>query len=356
MRDRSIGVAGQVTPANLMKFILLTVRGHALIKELSTCSVGSGGLQISLPIAPYPSLNSSPSLFRATLACVASLAGPLMTIDLVSDSTRYYRCLGATGEVTTFPWVKQVFLSYYQDESRSRRTLILDDGTVSFYGFKRCGAFPCSIVGNSVKLSRTNDLIVVIYANDEADIRFAVGFGYYLGNPWTHVIYDESRLTPWEDYAKKAYGSLSTRQADLARSISGHDATAHTDFNTASFIKHARLPRSVWAARVMWGVWYRGNCTVAIDIVLCTGCCRGPLAWKPSTTDWNGIETPGPMQELTRPPPSMGCAWMGFKCSLFISLAFGLNSVTTAIAIRLSGAMATSSKTLRQIWVGRVIQ
>ncbi|KAI5987757.1 heterokaryon incompatibility protein-domain-containing protein [Pisolithus orientalis] len=299
MRDRSAGVVGKVMPANLMNFTFLTVRGHALIKELSTCSVGSGGLQISLPIAPYPSSNSSPPLFRATLACVASLAGPLMTIDLVSDSTRYYRFFGATGELTTFPRVKQVFLSYCQGELRSRRTLILDDGTVSFYGFTRCGTFPSGIVGNSVKLSGMNDLIVVIYANDKADVRFAVGFGYYLGNPWTHVIYDESRLTPWKDYAKKAYGSLSTSQADLARNTSDYDVTTS---DTASFIKHAHLPRSIWAARTTWGVWNRGNCTVIIDIVVCTGCCRGPLALKTSTADWSGVENPGFMQQALSTP------------------------------------------------------
>lgn len=199
MRDLSPGTLGQVMPATLMKSVFLTVRGRALIKELSTCSITSGGLQISLPIAPHP---NDLSLFRATLGCVATLVGPLMTIDLVSDSTRYYRFFGAKGGPTTFPRVKQLFLCYHQDESRRRLTL--DDWTVSFYGFTRCGTFPRDIVQNSVRLLLPNDLIVVIYANDEADIRFAVGFGHFLGSAWTHVIDDENRGTLWEDYAEKA--------------------------------------------------------------------------------------------------------------------------------------------------------
>ncbi|KAI6152563.1 hypothetical protein BKA82DRAFT_544981 [Pisolithus tinctorius] len=315
-RDHSPGIIGPVVPANLMKFILPTVRGHAPIKELSTCSIASGGLQISLPIAPYP---GSSSLFRVTLGCAASLVDSLMTIDLMSDSTRYYRFFGATGEPMTSPHIKQLFLSYYQDESR--RNLILDDRTVS-YGFRRCGTFPRSIVSNSVKLSLTNDLIVVIYANDKAGVRFAVGFGYYLRSAWTHVIYDESRQchrdlgTSWEDYAKEAYDSMWNKQRDLARNMPEHDITTRASSDTASFIKHAHLPRSIWAARVMWGVWYRGNCTVTVDIVLCSGCCRGPLTCETSSTDWSGVETPGPMQEAGPSSPRYGLYMDGVKMQL----------------------------------------
>lgn len=294
------GVTGHIAPANLIKSAILVVRKGALVKELSTCSITSGGLQISLPIAPHP---GSPSLFRATLGCVTSLAGPLMTIDLVSDSTRYYRFFGATGQPTTFPRVKQLFLSYYQDDSR--RNLRLDDRAVSFYGFQRCGTFPRDIVGNSVKLSITNDMIVVIYANDKAKVRFTVGFGYYFGSPWTHIICDESHSqatmpSGGDDYVQKAYDRMWNWQAHLASNDMSDDGfTTSASSDTSSFIKHAHLPRSIWAVRFMWGVWYRGNCNVTVDIVCCTGCCRGPLAWKTSTSDWNGLETPGPMEKAS---------------------------------------------------------
>ncbi|KAI6042224.1 hypothetical protein EDC04DRAFT_2661543 [Pisolithus marmoratus] len=355
-RDHSPGIVRQVTPANLIKSTVLAVRSRALIRELSTCSVTSGGLQISLPIVPYPGSPGSPSLFRATLGCVASLVGPLMTIDLSSDSTstRYYRFFGATEQPTTFPRVKPLFLSYYQDESRN---LTLDDRTVSFYGFTRCGTFPSNIVRDSVKLLLTTDLIVVIYANDKAyahdkaygnskvygndkaAVRFAVGFGYYLGSAWTHVAYDENRDTEWQEYARKAYDSMRDRQRDLVGNMPDHDVATYTGSDTASFTRHAHLPRSIWAARIMWGVWYRGNCKVTIDIVLCSGCCHGPLACETSTV---GILSSLPswslkfpchcrligkalkLQDLCKRPdlllPSMVYIWMGFECNFFTFL------------------------------------
>ncbi|KAI6043677.1 hypothetical protein EDC04DRAFT_636676 [Pisolithus marmoratus] len=289
-------VAGRIMPANLITSAVLAVRRNALVRELSTCSIASGGLQISLPVVPYP---GSSSRFRATLGCVASPEAPLMTIDLGFDSTRYFRFFGATEQQpTTLPRVKPLFLSYYQDESR--RNLTLDDRTVSFYGFTRYGTFPRDIIGNSVKLLLKNDLIVVIYANDKADVRFAVGFGYYLGSPWTHVVYDEcSGTRSWRDYAEEAYDAMWNRQPDLVSKMPVHN---HKSSDTASFIKHVHLPRSIWAAKVMQGIWNQENRKVTIDVVLCSGCCHGPLAWELSTTDWNGVETPGPMRGVS--PPS----------------------------------------------------
>lgn len=284
----------RVMPANLIQSVLLTLLGQSLVRELSTFSITNGGIQISLPLAPYP---NSPSLFRATLRCKMDIAAPLMTIDLLSDSTVYYRFFGATGEPTVFPRIKQLFLSCDQDESR--HSLTLDDRTVSYYGFTRCGTFPRSISGNSVKLSLSNDLIVIIYANDNANVRFAVGLGYYLRNAWVHSAYDETRVqtcTPWEDYAKQVYDWMWTKQADLARSMPGRGTTADTSSDSVSFIKHTRLPRSIWAVRTMWGNWPSGNCTVTIDVAHCAGCCNGPLEWKTLVNDWDGLDTPGPMQ------------------------------------------------------------
>ncbi|KAI6043673.1 hypothetical protein EDC04DRAFT_3107095, partial [Pisolithus marmoratus] len=303
-------VAGRIMPTNLIKSAVLAVRRNALVRELSTCSIASGGLHISLPVVPYP---GSSSRFRATLGCVASPEGPLTTIDLHSDSTRYFRYFGATEQQpTTLPRVKPLFLSYYQDKSRCNLTL--DDRTVSFYGFTRYGTFPRDIVGNSVKLLLKNDLIVVIYANDKADVRFAVGFGYYFGSPWTHVVYDEcSGTRSWRDYAEEAYDAMWNRQPDLVSKMPVHN---HKSSDTASFIKHVHLPRSIWAVRITKGVWYRGNCMVTIDVVLCSGCCQSPLHWETSTTDWNGVETPGPMQEAGPSSPKYGLYMDGIQMQL----------------------------------------
>lgn len=313
MRDHPPAVTSRITPSNAIQSVLLTVRGRALIAELSTCSIASGGLQISLPIAPYP---GSLSLFKATLGCVSSLVGPLMTIDLVSDSAHYYRYFGPTGPTTTFPRVKRLFLSYHQRELYRR--LKLDDRTVSYYGFKRGDAFPCAILEDSIKLSLSNDLTIVTYANDKAGVRFAVGFGYYLGSAWTYIICDERRSQTGmlrESYAKEAYDAMWSRQADLAR-IMSDGATTDINSDSASFIRHAHLPRSIWDARITWGVWYRGNCTVNIDIVPCTGCCYGPLALKTSTANWNSIEAPGPMREAGPSSPRYALHIDGSKVQL----------------------------------------
>ncbi|KAI6042230.1 hypothetical protein EDC04DRAFT_1028582 [Pisolithus marmoratus] len=121
----------------------------------------------------------------------------------------------------------------------------------------------------------------------------------------------------WDGYAKKAYNWMWNRQADLADNDMPRDSlTTSTDSDTASFIKHAHLPRSIWAARFVWGVWYRGNCNVTVDIVLCTGCCRGPLACKTWTADWNGIEAPGAMERAGPSSPTYALYMDGIKMQL----------------------------------------
>ncbi|KAI6107574.1 hypothetical protein EDD16DRAFT_96657 [Pisolithus croceorrhizus] len=92
--------------------------------------------------------------------------------------------------------------------------------------------------------------------------------------------------------------------------------TTSTSSDTASFIKHAHLPRSIWAARLVWGIWYRGNCNITVDIILCAGCCRGPLARKTSTSDWNGVEAPGPMEKASPSGPTYPLYMDGIKVQL----------------------------------------
>ncbi|KIN93531.1 hypothetical protein M404DRAFT_1008866 [Pisolithus tinctorius Marx 270] len=93
-----------------------------------------------------------------------------------------------------------------------------------YYGFTHCGTFPRESVGNMVTLSSlTDDLVIVVYANDDARYRFAVSLGYYLGQGWVHIVCDE-RLetqevngTPWLDFAKLTYDRMWKARAELAQ-------------------------------------------------------------------------------------------------------------------------------------------
>ncbi|KAI6143089.1 hypothetical protein BKA82DRAFT_403534, partial [Pisolithus tinctorius] len=46
-----------------------------------------------------------------------------------------------------------------------------------------------------------------------------------------------------------------------------------------NMLRHAHLPRSIWAVRVVWGRWEMDNFKVMIDVEQCPGCCDGPRGW-----------------------------------------------------------------------------
>ncbi|KAI6102354.1 hypothetical protein EV401DRAFT_2024416 [Pisolithus croceorrhizus] len=69
----------------------------------------------------------------------------------------------------------------------------------------------------------------------------------------------------------------------------------------AHFIKHAHLPRSIWAARVVWGRWEVGNFRVMVDVEQCPGCCDGPCGMMTTLNDWGGLCMPGLMNTVHRP-------------------------------------------------------
>ncbi|KAI6042220.1 hypothetical protein EDC04DRAFT_1028175 [Pisolithus marmoratus] len=131
--------------------------------------------------------------------------------------------------------------------------------------------------------------------------------------PTTKLMFALRGTRSWRDYAEEAYDAMWNTQPDLVSKMPVHN---HKSSDTASFIKHVHLPRSIWAARITKGVWYRGNCMVTIDVVLCSGCCQSPLHWETFTTDWNGVETPGPMQEAGPSSPKYGLYMDGVQMQL----------------------------------------
>ncbi|KAI6095836.1 hypothetical protein EDD16DRAFT_718280 [Pisolithus croceorrhizus] len=65
------------------------------------------------------------------------------------------------------------------------------------------------------------------------------------------------------------------------------------------FIKHAHIPRSIWAAKVVWGRWEVGNSNIMVDIVQCPGCCDGPCALTTISNNWGGLVMPGFMKTVS---------------------------------------------------------
>ncbi|KAI6003185.1 hypothetical protein F5J12DRAFT_164229 [Pisolithus orientalis] len=277
-------------PAQLGKFAQLTLRGHACADKLRKLSVTNRGVEMCLPLTPY---HVSPPVYRAVLACTQSHANLLVTIDLVHHESSYYRCIGATGGrlPQAIPAFRQLYLAYRQDQTCCNVTLY--EGVISYHGFTRCGAFPLDITGNSIALSSlANSLTVLVYANDKAKARFAVGLGYHhIHQQWVHVVCDEpgDGWSPWADYAKRAYERL-------RNAYTGITGDSKERYKPGYYVNHAHLPRSIWAAKVVWGQSRVGNATVTVDVDQCTGCCYGPLEWRVTADDRDGLPIPGLMK------------------------------------------------------------
>ncbi|KAI6145887.1 hypothetical protein BKA82DRAFT_767266 [Pisolithus tinctorius] len=67
------------------------------------------------------------------------------------------------------------------------------------------------------------------------------------------------------------------------------------------FIKHAHLPQSILAARVVWGRWEMDIFKVMVDVELCPGCCDGPCGWTATSNDCDSLPTPGLMEMVFHP-------------------------------------------------------
>ncbi|KAI5988666.1 hypothetical protein EDC04DRAFT_1429708 [Pisolithus marmoratus] len=79
-----------------------------------------------------------------------------------------------------------------------------------------------------------------------------------------------------------------------AQSMPKRERVHHNDH----FTKHAHLPRSIWAARVVWGRWGMGNFQVMVDVEQCPGCCNGSCRWATTDNDRGDIGTPGLMKTV----------------------------------------------------------
>ncbi|KAI6118054.1 heterokaryon incompatibility protein-domain-containing protein [Pisolithus sp. B1] len=246
-------------------------------QQMSWFVATNAGIQICLPIIPY---RDYPSVFKAILAC-SDNDGNLISVDLVSRGSTYDRSFNATEILKTYPRVERLYLTYSPDADETPCHLTLDDRGASCHGFTRRSTFPREIIGDTVTLStRTNDLMVVVYVNDETKSRFAIALGFHSGQGWVHVACDGCLATEegrWLDFDVKVYDVMWNARAQHALRTVSNEPDNYSRSRCDSFIKHAHIPQSNWAARVVWGRWDAGNLKVTVDVEQCPGCCVGPL-------------------------------------------------------------------------------
>ncbi|KAI6004959.1 hypothetical protein EDC04DRAFT_1011179 [Pisolithus marmoratus] len=215
-------------------------------QQFGTFTVSNTGIQVWLPVIPLP---DSLSHVRAILACTRY--DKLATVDLVSSGSSFDRIANMHTRFTTYPEFKTLHVTHHQDVNEKRREFTLDDKHGSYHGFTRCSTYPHEFKGNAVALSSlTDDLIVIVYANNDARSRFAVGLGYYRGQGWMHVVCDGHSPTQnesWKKFARRAYDQVWKARAKHAQIMPRRERVHYNDH----FAKHAHLPRSIWAAKVV---------------------------------------------------------------------------------------------------------
>ncbi|KAI6020594.1 hypothetical protein EDC04DRAFT_404610 [Pisolithus marmoratus] len=284
-------------------------------QQFRTFTVSNAGIQVLLCVIPS---RESPSHFKAILACTNDFG--LVTIDLVSSGSSFSRTSNDSFFPATYPDFRTLHLAHHQDSNEIRREFVLDDKQASHHGFTRQCTYPREFTRDAVSLSSlTDDLVVIVYANKHARSCFAVGLGYYLGKGWVHVVYDSRCQTPeedWTDFGRRAYDRMWKARMKHAQSMPRH---AHEPYECHGdhFTKYAHLPRSIWAARVVWGRWEMDNFKVTVDVEQCPGCCDGPCRWMPTLNDYGCLGMPGLMSTVSYTYPLILDGWLARldKCS-----------------------------------------
>ncbi|KAI6002255.1 heterokaryon incompatibility protein-domain-containing protein [Pisolithus orientalis] len=230
--------------------------------QLFRFNVTNLGIQVWLPAVPK-SRNSGKQGFKAILPC-RDRYGNLITIDLTSHGLTFGRSWGLDTP-NTWPELRSLCLDCSQDTEEDYHQLRLHDRRTSWRGFTRRVALPDEIAGDTVTFSQGNTLVVLVYTNNDARIRFAVGLAHYLGKLWARVICSTNPevQSSWADFAKQAYGILWNAPID------------NSFFDTDS-IQKVHIPQSIWDASIIRG---NSDTNVMIDIEQCPGCCTGRLEY-----------------------------------------------------------------------------
>ncbi|KAL4081415.1 heterokaryon incompatibility protein-domain-containing protein [Scleroderma yunnanense] len=224
------------------------------------------GIQIWLLLRP---LDGSRSVFEALLPCRVGPLDPPVTITLnlwKSNYYRYSRSLGNAFPTEQTLQFSQLYLSY-RDTLHHDAAFEIDDSAITENGLAYCGAYPWEPRGNTVTVAGTNSLCVRVYADTQADCRFAVGFGHCFGQDWIHLVYEEHSSTTvrsWKDYAEEEYRKMRVSGPEHAQSMAM--ARSQGECYGCVWIMQTHLPGSCWTVRTSCVVWESSrNCGVRID-------------------------------------------------------------------------------------------
>ncbi|KAI6118346.1 heterokaryon incompatibility protein-domain-containing protein [Pisolithus sp. B1] len=268
--DKLVAYMRQGIPGKVIDRVkLFWLRRRVRPLQLSRWDVTNLGIQVSLPVIHCRGL---PQYFFTVVLPCCDRDGNLLTVDLHSRGHSFYerrRVLTWT-TIDSVPELRSLRFTYTQNTVKSCHNLRLHDRRVSWHGFTRCGTFPRKIVDNAVTLSsQESTLVILVYANNDVGSRFAVGFGYCLGQVWSCIVCDEcpakQETLSWVDFAKQVHDGL--------WSSSINQTYLHGGF---TLIRNAHLPQTIWDARIVCRNSDSDYSDVMIDIEQCPGCCTGP--------------------------------------------------------------------------------
>ena len=251
--------------------------------------VTNRGIQIGLPLSPYP---GSRSVFTAMLTCRSPrrLGYMPVTIHLAQWKSNYHRYSPLPNQspfLSEALQFKQVYLRY-QDTLHHDVSFTFDDRTVTKNGFTCSGTYPSEPAGNDFTLTSTDPLFIRVYADTQAQCHFVVGFGQCFGKAWVHLGCLELLCSgvgfSWKDYAKKEHDKMLSRGPEHAQSM----ARAIPLYEMCR--KHICFPQSIWTLQTSCTMWKStGNCTAMVEVIPHPGCCNGPNTWQPYRIDVSDI-------------------------------------------------------------------
>ena len=229
---------------------------HPPLEQLRMFTVTNDGIQIWLPVKPFPSF---PQLFLAKLACCSSKGLHPITIILVCFELSYYRYFGDFKPPSHVKMqFKQLLLSYedgiypasFQLHLDSR--LLLGRWTIQHMAQMHL---------NSFDLTNTSDYASVTFkpAIGSEGTSFTIAFSYRHGQLSVDVIWDHQ------------HAQVTT----LGMPFDGTRLWLSPHSDATCLVKHVHFPQLTKGVRITCSQNRRSKttCAVTISVIKCSGCC-----------------------------------------------------------------------------------